>query len=132
MWRRSLNVLAIFCAVSFSGCAFHDTTAVWPERRPLARDLQTFEPSREPSLAAPPSGIAEDPTGKLTLRRALELALLHNPELAAFSWEVRAGEARALQAGFFPTGCAGCCSPSPPRSVSSPCRGSPCSTVWSW
>ena len=44
----------------------------------------------------------EDPTGVLTLRQALALALLRNPELAATAWEVRAGEARMLQAGLLP------------------------------
>lgn len=32
----------------------------------------------------------------------LSLALLKNPDLAAFAWEVRAGEARVLQAGLLP------------------------------
>jgi cobalt-zinc-cadmium efflux system outer membrane protein len=36
----------------------------------------------------------------MTLRRAVALALMKNPELAGASWEVRAGEARTLQAGL--------------------------------
>src|SRR5262245_55870264 len=43
-----------------------------------------------------------EPTGTISLRDALAAALLHNPELAAFSSEVRAREARALQAGLLP------------------------------
>jgi cobalt-zinc-cadmium efflux system outer membrane protein len=43
---------------------------------------------------------AEPPQGGLTLRDALALALEQSPELAAFSWEIRAREARALQAGL--------------------------------
>jgi len=38
----------------------------------------------------------------LTLRQALALALLQHPELRAFAWEVRAAEARTLQAGLRP------------------------------
>jgi len=38
----------------------------------------------------------------LTLRQALALALLQNPELSAFTWEVRAAEARTLQVGLRP------------------------------
>jgi len=38
----------------------------------------------------------------LTLSQAVALALLRNPELAAFSWEIRAREANALQAGLLP------------------------------
>jgi cobalt-zinc-cadmium efflux system outer membrane protein len=38
----------------------------------------------------------------LTLRQALALALLQNPELSAFAWEIRAAEARTLQARLRP------------------------------
>jgi cobalt-zinc-cadmium efflux system outer membrane protein len=44
----------------------------------------------------------EEPTGVISLREALTLALARNPDLAAFSWEVRAREARTLQAGLLP------------------------------
>jgi len=44
----------------------------------------------------------EHPTGIITLRDALALALMNNPRLAAFSWEVRAREANVLQAGLLP------------------------------
>jgi len=43
-----------------------------------------------------------DPNGILTLRRALALTLMHNPQLKAFSLEIRAAEARQLQAGLWP------------------------------
>jgi cobalt-zinc-cadmium efflux system outer membrane protein len=38
----------------------------------------------------------------MTLPEALSLALMHNPELRAFSWEVRAAGARTLQVGLWP------------------------------
>jgi cobalt-zinc-cadmium efflux system outer membrane protein len=38
----------------------------------------------------------------VTLTHAQALALLHNPRLAAFGWEVRAREAQILQAGLLP------------------------------
>lgn len=41
-----------------------------------------------------------EPEGPLTLRHALSLVLERNPELQAFSWEMRAMEASALQAGL--------------------------------
>jgi outer membrane protein, heavy metal efflux system len=47
-----------------------------------------------PESAAP----MKDPTGVLTLGDALALALTENPELAPFAWQVRANEARMLQA----------------------------------
>lgn len=43
-----------------------------------------------------------EPAGQLTLREALATALRNNPELAAYDWDVRAAEARILQAGLRP------------------------------
>ncbi len=42
------------------------------------------------------------PADAMTLSRALALALEKNPELAAYSWDIRAAEARALQARLLP------------------------------
>lgn len=42
------------------------------------------------------------PTGPLALRDALAAALLGSPDLAVFSWELRAKEAQVLQAGLLP------------------------------
>jgi cobalt-zinc-cadmium efflux system outer membrane protein len=67
-----------------------------PEPRPLG---QEFPVGFQRELDTAP-GL--EPTGELTLRQALGLALLYNPELAAFSWEVRVKEAQALQAGLWP------------------------------
>ncbi|MCL5885294.1 MAG: TolC family protein [Deltaproteobacteria bacterium] len=53
-------------------------------------------------IVTPAIGASPDPTGELTLRQALELALAGNPDLASFSWEVRSGDARVLQAGLIP------------------------------
>ena len=55
-------------------------------------------------LAASPVSSAGDqePSGELTLRRALELGLAGNPDLAAFSWEARSGDPRIQQAGLIP------------------------------
>ncbi|MCK9396986.1 MAG: TolC family protein [Methylobacter sp.] len=50
---------------------------------------------------APRSPSAE-PTGSLILPQVLALTLTGNPELAAFSEEIRAREAAALQAGLLP------------------------------
>lgn len=43
-----------------------------------------------------------EPTGQLTLTQAVSLALSNNPELAAFSLEKRASEARSIQSRLFP------------------------------
>ncbi len=43
-----------------------------------------------------------EPAGALTLSKAIELALMKNPELSVYSLEIRALEARALQASLLP------------------------------
>jgi cobalt-zinc-cadmium efflux system outer membrane protein len=56
-----------------------------------------------PAVKAPePAPISieiSEPTGKLSLKDALSLTLLKNSDLKAFSYEVRAAEARQIQAG---------------------------------
>lgn len=86
--------------VALGGCASPQIGSQLPQPRPLGRDLATFQAPERPAEQAPPE--REDPTGDLTLRDALALALMQNPRLAAFSWEVRAHEAQALQAGLRP------------------------------
>lgn len=77
------------------GNGFAATSGSLPEPRPLGRELPV-------PVAPAPETAAATVTGELTLRQALALALLYNPELTAFSWEVRAKEAEALQAGLLP------------------------------
>jgi cobalt-zinc-cadmium efflux system outer membrane protein len=43
-----------------------------------------------------------EPSGELNLAQAVSLALLHNPRLKAFDWEIREKEALALQANLLP------------------------------
>lgn len=102
MSRWSLALLMIAMVISLTSCATPDIGAVWPEPRPLGKDFPTFQSPELPSAAVGAGRQLEEPTGILTLRQALARALLQNPELAASSWEVRAGEARTLQAGLLP------------------------------
>lgn len=82
-------------AVAIAGCA---STSPRPAPPPvsLARDIPAYEASEDP----PPAFV--EPDGELKLRDALAAALEHNPDLAAFAWEVRAKEAETLQAGLRP------------------------------
>ncbi len=71
-----------------------------PDLRPLGVEFETYVP-----VPTSESGDLEDfmePVGVLTLRDVLALALRRNPELAAFSWEVRVRDAERLQAGLLP------------------------------
>lgn len=67
-------------------------------KRPLGQDVPVYQPAPgAPERREAPS--FQNPTGEVSLRDAVALALLHNPGLAAFAWEKRAREARILQAG---------------------------------
>jgi cobalt-zinc-cadmium efflux system outer membrane protein len=69
----------------------------------LGQELAVYQPpaTRPPEHTASLPEFTE-PTGALELQQALAMALRHNPELAAFSWEIRAAEARELQARLLP------------------------------
>ncbi|MCK5851325.1 MAG: TolC family protein [Kiritimatiellae bacterium] len=64
----------------------------------LGTDIPTAQALRNTSGRV----IQPDPTGVLTLRQALGLALLKSPSLEAQAWAVRAAEAQILQAGLMP------------------------------
>jgi cobalt-zinc-cadmium efflux system outer membrane protein len=90
--------------LGLGGCAQQPfNEGAWPAPRPLGEASEVYRPPRLPEA---PAGIAHQlpprPTGALTLRQALALAVAHNPALHAFGWEVRAAEARVLQAGLRP------------------------------
>jgi cobalt-zinc-cadmium efflux system outer membrane protein len=85
------------------GCCWMLAADPPSEPRPIAQDTPAFRaPADPPGKAAPAEPLAPEPAGPLALQDALALALMQNPELAAFSWETRAGEARALQAKKLP------------------------------
>jgi len=97
---RYLAVLGVAGIAGLTGCASHNIEAARPEPRPLGKDIPVFEAPEDPAAPAGPD--LNEPTGSLTLREALALALVRNPELEVFSWHVRAQEARILQAGLIP------------------------------
>ena len=106
--KRSIVVpftasIAIAITASLSGCATAPRTDAEPS--PTSK-LATAEGTRHQS-GSPPSITAEsldikEPADELTLGQALGRALARNPELAAFSWDIRIGQARRLQAGIYP------------------------------
>ncbi len=89
-----LGMILIWAVVN--GSAASHAEEAFPPPRPLGSDLPTFQ------ISTPSEGTPGEPTGMITLHQALALALMRNPELAAFSWEVRAREAALLQSGLFP------------------------------
>ena len=110
------RTLLLSIVLTLIGCQAPERASLWPEPRPLGAEFATPEsPSGTgPPVAAqarretgkPAPGQATGPTqgrpGPLSLRDAIALALMGNPHFRASSWEVRAAEARRLQASLLP------------------------------
>ena len=102
--KISLLTFGLSLIFLLNGCssAYRSATAEYPPVSPLGKTVQKYPPYSEKTF--PEAGITqkEDFIQKLTLDKALKLALRHNPDLAAYSLEVRALEASTLQAGLAP------------------------------
>ena len=99
---RNLNILLLFAVSTvLLGCARYQTVVRPVEPSPL---IQEYAPDIQEALPKPMEEriLLEEPRGVLTLSRALSLALLYNPELQAFSYEIRSREALALQSSLLP------------------------------
>jgi len=102
LWRWLVVTWSVL-VVGLAGCATHNADHLNASPRSLGRDLPVCE-------AVPASGATHaeqwpqfsEPTKTLDLREALVLALRYNPELASFAWDIRAAEARELQARLLP------------------------------
>ena len=102
MSLKYLSPLGAALVLVLTGCTPPDIQAVWPESRPLGKDIPSYRPPPEVPDTVPPARAVTNPTGVLTLSQAQALVLLQHPRLAVFGWEVRAGEARTLQASLPP------------------------------
>jgi len=100
MCIRYLLLVMLFALV-VSGCMEQSGDVAQPQQLSLGREFSTFQPPAKPVENSDVPEISE-PTGSITLRQALALALLHNPELKIFSWDVRVSEAKRLQASLLP------------------------------
>ena len=99
---RSLVTFGLaLAALSLASCASPLQDEAWREPRPLGADVSTYRPPRTPEPRADIADIVE-PDGDLTLARAVSLALIRNPRLEAFAWDVRIAEARTIQASLPP------------------------------
>ena len=99
---RSLVTFGLALAsLSLASCVSPLQDEAWRAPRPLGADVATYRPPRSPE---PRAGVADivEPDGDLTLARAVSLALIRNPRLEAFAWDVRIAEAKAIQASLPP------------------------------
>ena len=91
-FQKPWPLVAVVTAISLQTC-FHSTAH--------AADTAAAAGRGAPIIGQPDIATVESES-PLTLRQALALALKHNPELSAFSNELRASEAAVLQAGVLP------------------------------
>lgn len=101
MFLKHIMPFGIMLLIFHLGCGGHQVDMAWQQSRPLGRELATSKPPIQP-LMAEESTDFQEPTGAINLRQTLALALMHNLDLKAFSWAVRAAEAKTLQAGLRP------------------------------
>jgi len=102
MFRKRLLFVETLLLIALSGCAAHRQGLPRVTPRPLGRDFLTYQAPDKPSLAVLEEPNITEPTGVITLPQALAYALLHNPELAVYAWQMRVSEARELQATLLP------------------------------
>lgn len=102
MDRRNFNCCVIALSVALFVGMDGRTEAASPENRSPASLHMLSRTDLLPTDDASPPAIPQEPKGDIEWSDALSLVLLHNPELAAFSIEVRAAEAKFLQAGLRP------------------------------
>ena len=106
--RTFLLSFIVLNIILICGCSEENPQPLMPQPRPLGADLKTFDPPQiDENQKIPPSIEAVQPTpktpeGQITLPEALSLALLYNPELKAYSYQVRAAQAARLQASLAP------------------------------
>lgn len=102
MLNKNSILLIISSAIVFCGCGRQNNNAApFAGNGPIPETQTEHLPDKTNPNTAPAS-IPDDPTGTITLRDAVALALEHNPELKAFSWDIRAADASRLQASLRP------------------------------
>ncbi len=94
-------LIVILSSIFLSGCRVNQRF-VPPIRRPLGRNLPTRSYSIDSATDPNEAAVISQPKGVLTLKDALALALMNNPRLEIYSWEIRAAQARQLQASMLP------------------------------
>ncbi len=94
--------LVVLAAGMLSACAASARAADPRASAPRAADVGAPAASAPATGVAAPAPAGPGPADTLSLAGAVALALLNNPELQAYSWDIRAAEARSLQAGARP------------------------------
>jgi outer membrane protein, heavy metal efflux system len=102
MWLRGIAPSGALLIAALAGCIAYYPRFGWPETYASSGEIVDPHGPVRPESRLYGAPLFEEPTGIISLREALALALAKNPVLAAFSWEVRAREAQMLQTGLLP------------------------------
>jgi len=93
---KSVSSVFMLALLVSAGCATSGPDAgITP--RPLGAGVKSFRPTQDRKQHT-----FVEPSGQVALPAVLAAALMGNPDLRAYSWEIRAAEARVLQAGMLP------------------------------
>ncbi len=95
-------IAALFVLIVSAGCAARQADPPRAATSALYRDMPAPVPGTPSDEAGRGIAAVPEPKGIITLRDAAALAIAHNPDLAAASWEVAAREAGTRQAGVRP------------------------------
>jgi len=95
-------IAALFVFVLSAGCAARHAEPPRASISALHRDMPAPVPGKPTDDAGRGFAASTEPAGVITLRDAIALAVAHNPDLAAASWEAAAQEAGSRQAGARP------------------------------
>jgi cobalt-zinc-cadmium efflux system outer membrane protein len=102
MLNKNSILLIILSAIVLSGCGHQNNNVAPPAGNDPVKEMQAEHTLNETNANVAPATQHEELTGTITMRDAVAFALIHNPKLKAYSLEVRAAEARKLQAGLLP------------------------------
>ncbi len=104
MTIRTKNIIVSFATlviVCVCGCEEEAKTVLKAPSRTI-ENASSAKPQAKNSVAKPSKKDIQEPAGELRLADALALTLVHNPQLKAFSWDIRISEADKLQASLRP------------------------------
>ena len=97
MYKNILGIVISVLLISVN-CVAGEQFKVEP--RALGKNIKSFNSEKMNRKNLIQDEKYDLPNEALTLSQALSLALIRNPQLRAFSWEISARESRALQAGL--------------------------------
>ena len=95
---RNMLAFAVI-GTGLAGYAETNDGNAWPAMRPLGQDIPIQRGQDFSETQTTHAQLQHEPEGVLSIRRALELAVMHSPELMGSSYGVRAAEGNAQQAG---------------------------------